>query len=226
MLLRIVSLTSIHYLLIMVEFVFALIFLFIVIAFYGESIPTGKRRAAGDVYFYVQTNGIHTEICVPSQTKYANWESFLPLDDYAEGTPHQFVSLGWGEKEFYLNTPEWGDLTLGTAFNAIVLPSPTAMHVTYQNEPTASATCQKIYVSAAEYKKLVGFIRKSFQKEGRVARIIPSKGYGMYDNFYEANASYHLFRTCNTWTNSALKTADVRTALLAIFPNGVMGHLK
>ena len=224
----ILSRTGLRYFAGSMELLAAFVFGFIVIAFYGEVIPTGMKRTAsdGELYFYVSSNGIHTEVCLPTRNYIQDWSEFIPTEDFGTRVAKDFVALGWGDKGFYMNTPEWSDMTVSTAFNAIALPTPTAMHVTYSSEPVESEFCRRVYVTQEEYSKMVKFIRMSFRIRNNQAHLIPGKGYGPQDNFYEANNRYHLFRTCNTWTNGVLKEANVRTALFAVFPNGVMGHLK
>ena len=56
--------------------------------------------------------------------------------------------------------------------------------------------------------------------------LIPNRGYWNNDNFYEAHGNYHLFNTCNAWTNEALQTIGVKTGWLALSSNGIMDHLK
>lgn len=204
----------------------ASVFAFIVIAFYGEVIPTGSLERDGDVYIYVRSNGIHTELCLPTEQAQIDWKAFVPVEDFGDSISRDFIVFGWGDKGFYMNTPTWEDLTAKTAVNAIALPTPTAMHVAYEQRPEEGKRCIKVPLSQEQYKKIVAYVRESFHVENKRVQLISGKGYGPNDNFYEARRSYHLFRTCNTWTNNALKEADVRTALLAVFPNGVMGHLR
>mgnify|MGYP000924339919 CR=1 FL=1 len=72
---------------------------------------------------------------------------------------------------------------------------------------------------------MIKYIKSSFKlKEGAI-EIIPNKGYSDHDNFYEAKNSYHMFRTCNIWTNEALKSAGVKTGVYALFPDGILKHL-
>lgn len=223
---RILSRTWLRYLGATSELIGAVIFAFLVVAFYGEALPTGDLKESGDVYFYVRSNGIHTDVCLPAENAYTNWHDFIPVRDFGSEVSKDFISMGWGDKGFFMNTPQWEDLTVSTAFSAIALPTPTAMHVTYEAEPEENARCVKVYVTRAEYEKMVHFIKHSFDTHEKKAELIPGKGYTDHDNFYESNRSYHLFRTCNTWTSSVLKAGDVKTAWLAVFPNGVMGHLK
>lgn len=218
--------TSVRYFCGALEFTMAFVFGFLIIAFYGEAIPTGEKQTAGTYYFYVRSNGIHTDLCLPVQNKVHDWTKLVPTSQFGAEVPKKFVSMGWGDKGFYMNTPTWKDLTVGTAFNAIAVPTPTAMHVTYCEEPKPSDECIKVYCSQENYAHLVQFVQKSFLLTRGHATLIKGKGYTVADNFYEAERNYHLMRTCNTWTNQALKSAHVRTGYFAVFPYGVMKHLR
>jgi len=204
----------------------ASVFAFLVIAFYGEVIPTGSLENEGDMHIYVRSNGIHTELVFPTESGPIDWKAFISTEDFGDSISQDYITFGWGDKGFYMNTPTWEDLTAKTAVSAIAIPTPTAMHVSYEPQPLENENCVKLNLTKEQYKRLVAYVRESFHVMDTRVVLIEGKGYGKNDNFYEARRSYHLFRTCNTWTNNALKEADVRTAVLAVFPNGVMGHLK
>ena len=226
MLWRIVSRTWLWYTGIIIEGLLAFLCFFITIVLYGQSIPVGEKRTTGDFYIYVKSNGVHTDVCLPTSNEVIDWTQFLPLKDFEDNIPSEFVTIGWGDKGFFLDTPEWKDLTINTAFNAVALPSAAAMHISYDKEPMENEYCTKVYLTKKQYQNLVFYVKVSFQLKNNKVDLIPDKGYGQNDNFYEAKNSYHLFRTCNTWTNDALKEANVRTSLFAVFPNGIMKHLK
>lgn len=141
--------------------------------------------------------------------------------DYPNQKEFEYINIGWGDKGFFLDTPQWSKLKVSTAINAAFLPSATAMHVTYSSKPIASRTCLAVYLSKKEYSKLTHFIQTTFQLIDNCPILIKGKGYSPADNFYEANGSYHMFQTCNSWTNSALKKANIPTSIYAFFPNGV-----
>ncbi|MDH5654622.1 MAG: DUF2459 domain-containing protein, partial [Spirochaetia bacterium] len=86
----------------------------------------------------------------------------------------------------------------------------------------------KISISLEQYRILVQYIQSSFQKDrnGKFIRIPCCTYDGLNDNFYEAEGSYHLFYTCNSWTNEALKKIGVRAALWAPFDRAILYHLK
>lgn len=226
MLWRILSKTGLIYCAGAFEAFSAAAFAFVLIAFYGEAIPTGDIPTDGDHYIYVRSNGIHTELILPTDNGTVDWTETIAPEDFGENISLDYVVFGWGDKGFYMNTPEWSDLTAKTATSALLVPSSTAMHVGFEPRPEENDDCVKIHVSKKQYRKIVEYIDNSFLHKDDKVLLIPGKGYGPNDNFYEANNSYHLFRTCNTWTSNALKEAGIRTSVLAVFPNGVMSHFR
>jgi hypothetical protein len=77
-----------------------------------------KQDCVTDREIYITTNGVHLDIVLPVE----NVEpEFLSRLEILPGT--KYVSFGWGDKEFYINTPQWKDLTLKTAFKALFLKS-------------------------------------------------------------------------------------------------------
>ena len=192
----------------------------------GTLIPTGEIFDEGDYTIYVISNGVHTDVCLPVKTESMDWETFVPLSDYPEVNNPKYVRIGWGDKGFFLDTPTWDDLTLKTALNAAVLPSGTAMHVEYEElEPTIGDRCRQLYIPKKNYADLVDYILSSFKTTNDKPILIPNSGYWENDNFYEAKGNYHLFNTCNTWTNEALQVAGIRTGAHVLFQDGILYHL-
>ena len=88
-----------------------------------------------------------------------------------------------------------------------------------------SKSCKKLQISSDNYKKLILFINESFQtKSGEFLKIETDAVYGKHDVFYEANGSYSLFYTCNSWANQALKAANQKAALWTISDSGIFRH--
>lgn len=226
MLWRILSKTSLIYCARAFEAFFAAIFTFVLIVFYGEAIPTGEIPNKGDIPIYVRSNGIHTELILPAVTKVMDWKEFIATEDFGDSISYEYLVMGWGDKGFFMNTPQWSDLTAKTTASALFLPTSTAMHVAYRDIPVENAECIKLMITQKQYSDICNFAKESFVKKDARAELIPNKGYGVSDNFYEAKNSYHLFRTCNSWTSNAMKRAGIRTSALAVFPNAVMSHFK
>jgi len=180
------------------------------------------------VEIFAKSNGVHTDIVMPAKSNEINWFEFLPASDF-ESVDERFayVSLGWGDKGFYLNTPEWKDLTVSTAVNAAFGLGETAMHVTYfYAAPKKTEKCKSVFISIKQYRVLISLIKSSFElKENkRIAIIHP--GYSNYDCFYEANGSYSMFKTCNVWTGNILKNTGVKIGIWTPFQGSIIHNFE
>lgn len=167
---------------------------------------------------YVGSNGIHLYYILTSAQAS---EVLDGLTEVPQTASH--VSFGWGDKEFYLETPTWDDLRIGVAMRALFTKSETAMHVTYYDANWPEWRAVKI--CDRQMNALAEFIRGAFElRQGKVQEL-DHTGYTADDHFFEANGSYSLFTTSNNWVNIGLKKADVKTAIWSPFPFGVMIHL-
>ena len=172
-----------------------------------------------DREIYLTSNGVHLDIVLPAENID---EQFLSQLDVSSAT--QFVSFGWGDKNFYLKTPEWSDLTFSVAFKALFLKSESAMHVTrYQRK---YSHWKRLELCPHQLDSLNSFIENSFKKTetGRIQKM-SCHGYSNNDSFYEAKGYFTLFKTCNVWTNNALKEIEVKTSVWSPFDFGVLYHL-
>ena len=134
-----------------------------------------------------------------------------------DATPYEafggrlYVAFGWGNRAFYLETPQWRDMKVATAFKAVAGLGDTVIHATFLPQPRATPNSVAIDVSADEYRALAASIVASLQTDspGR-AQVIVGRAYGDNDAFYAAHGSYSLFNTCNSWTNHRLKAAGLK----------------
>lgn len=183
-----------------------------------------------DMSIYIMTNGVHTDIVVPVKNSRMDWTryvSYAHTDDKDSSLP--FVGIGWGDKGFYLETPEWKDLKVSVAIKAMFHLGTAALHVTFYKQIRSGEDCKEIRISFEEYDRLVQFIADSFQKDANGNSIhIPSEndGYGTTDAFYEANGSYDIFNTCNTWANNALKACGQRACFWTATDRGIFYHYR
>ncbi len=180
-----------------------------------------------DITIYVVSNGKHTDFMLPSKNNVFNWINYLNSNNFKQPHNPQYLSIGWGDKGFFIDTPEWEDLTFKTFANALFWPSPTAMHTTYVYEkPAFNNNVSEIKISINQYELLVNYITDHFQQNKNIPIKINCKShYGTNDCFFEAHKSYHAFRTCNNWTNIGLKKMGVKTAVWAPLASNVMHHL-
>ncbi len=181
------------------------------------------------VAIYIITNGVHTDIVVPIRSPWIDWSRQVKFaHTQATDTAFQFLGMGWGDKGFYLETPTWADLKASVAFKAATGLSTTAIHATYYYNLKEDETCRKILISKEQYVRLIDYIIHSFQKnpDGEVINIKTNANYGKTDAFYEANGSYSLFHTCNTWANNALKACGQKACLWTPFDWGIFYHYR
>lgn len=192
------------------------------------SVNSEDENPKEDVAIYIKSNGAHTDIVVPIKTEYKDWSEKLKFENIpSKDSTMQFVGLGWGDKGFYLNTPEWSDLKFSTAFNAAFYLGNSAMHATFYKQIKENENCIKINISKEEYQKLIAYIEDSFQVDAEGNPIlINATTYGQNDSFYEAHRRYSFFYTCNTWANNALKNADQKAALWSPTDTGIFRHYR
>jgi uncharacterized protein (TIGR02117 family) len=176
----------------------------------------------------VMDNGVHTDLALPVKTSVIDWNQYLFLKDY-KGANAGFThfAFGWGNRKFYMETPEWRDLDLDVALSAAFGFGKSAMHVYYlRAAPKASKKNVVLKLSETQYRQLVTYILHTFQQENGSFLLIKGKGYTSTDNFYEANGSFSLLKTCNSWTNSGLKAAGIKTVFWAPLPHLMMRKLR
>jgi uncharacterized protein (TIGR02117 family) len=181
-----------------------------------------EPTAASDVAIYIKTNGVHTDIVLPVRTPTIDWSQEIKYThtQHADST-YPYLALGWGDKGFYLQTPQWSDLKFSVAFNAAFGLSTSAIHATFYSRLAENESCRKIYISSSQYARLAGFILSTFTK-GEGGHLQPINAhYGAADAFYEAEGHYNLFYTCNTWANSALKHCGQRCCLWTVLDKSI-----
>lgn len=175
------------------------------------------------IEIFILSNGVHTDIVVPIKNEIKDWSKEIRFHQTkSKDSLVHYLAFGWGDKGFYLNTPEWSDLKASTAFNAAFGLSSSAMHTTFYKKMNENASCKKIKISSQEYQKLITYISESFKLDSdQNVQWISGNSYGNRDAFYEANGSYNLFFTCNTWANNALKTANQKASLWTVTDTGI-----
>lgn len=178
------------------------------------------------IEIFILSNGVHTDIVVPIKNEFKDWSKEIRFyQTKSKDSLVNYLAFGWGDKGFYLNTPEWSDLKISTALNAAFGLSSSAMHTTFYKNMQENTSCKKIKISATEYQKLVTYISDSFEFDSsKRVQWISNYSYGNRDAFYEAKGSYNLFYTCNTWANNALKIANQKASLWTVTDTGIFCH--
>ena len=184
------------------------------------------READRGVTIFVNTNGVHTGIGMPLVNELMDWRPYVPAEHLRVPARGNYIIVGYGHRDFYLNTPSWAELSLATAFNAATGLGSTLVHVDHLQDPREGMEQKAITLTAEEYRRLVDYIRPRFQLDAQGRTIpVPGRGYNSNDAFYEANGGYSAIMTCNEWTGRALRAAGVRMGLWTPIEQSVMWRL-
>lgn len=196
--------------------------LYLISALLFSFLPThpARQECSPNFEIFIASNGVHLDIIIPVENIEPQFlQKLCPLPNT------QYIAFGWGDKSFYINTPEWSDLTFPVAFKALFLKSETAMHVTCL--PRRFPSWEKVPLCKNQLIKLNTYIFNTFQyDENENPKLIDYEGYNQYDAFYDAKGSFSLFKTCNVWVNTALKEIEVKTSVWSPFDFGVLFHIK
>lgn len=203
-------------------YVLLLPILYGIISFALMSIPINSEQelTPSNNYIYIKTNGVHLDLILPKDqisTSLLNGLHYKPAENY--------LAFGWGDENFYINTPTWNDLTASNAFQALFLESSTLMHVTRYTQPKSDWI--KIPVSTNQLQKINTYILNSFKTDGNQNKsLLKDKGYTPSDDFYKAQGSYSFYSTCNSWVNKGLKQSGLKACYWTPFDFGVLNQYK
>ena len=195
--------------------------LFALAGWIGSSIPRNGdwREPADGIEIMVGTNGVHTELVLPLVTPEKDWRADFPAADLRQpDADYTHVAISWGEREVFLKTPTWGDLSPITVLRIAGLGGEGLIHVSHYVRPAPADDNRPLTLSGDEYRRLVAAIERTLPKGERVRH----PGYGRQDVFYEAPGHYTARNTCNQWTSDRLAEAGVRTGWWTPFAGGVM----
>lgn len=196
-----------------VGYIVAIPVLYVLVALVLSYIPvnTGQPKEVYTKTVYIHSNGVHLDVALNLNDVSTELKEGLTYDIHA-----RYLSFGWGDENFYLHTPTWGDLTFSTAFKAVFLKSSTLVHFT--GYYTKGDDWVAVQVSAEQLAALNKYLNDSFTKTNEGAKIkLDNPGYGTNDFFYKANGYYTGLKTCNTWVNSAFKQCNMKACVWTPF---------
>jgi uncharacterized protein (TIGR02117 family) len=179
------------------------------------------------VDIFLVSNPVHSDIVLPIKTDTIDWSDTFPPDSFTGDTRFStHIAIGWGDKGFYIETPEWSDLKLSTAVKALFWTSPCGLHVSVNQGSFSKENSRSVRISNDQYQALVDYILASLKRdETGAAILIDDASYGHSDAFFEAHGNYHCLNTCNSWTGAAMRAAGIRTARLTPMPRTIFLYL-
>ncbi len=175
-----------------------------------------KKLSDTNEFIYLSSNGVHLSIVLSKKQVDGK---ILDGLNYSEND--RYFAFGWGDRDFYLHTPTWSDLTFSNAFKALFLKTPTLIHsIRYT---TMRRSWVEVKVTNEQLKIINQYIYESFYIDAQnKKKILNNKGYSYNDDFYEALGSYSCFKTSNSWVNSGLKESGVKACLWTPFDFGLL----
>jgi len=221
---------TLKYILFTIIGIVSFIIVYIGCAYFLSRIQVDEEGNTKDeVEIFIKTNGVHTDIVFPVRNSQINWNKEIKYSNTKSAdTTAQYLAMGWGDKGFYLETPTWADLKASVAFNAAFGLSSTAIHTTFHQKIVENDSCVRILISKEQYSRLIKYVKDSFKKDkdGHFINIKTNANYTNSDAFYEANGSYSMFHTCNTWANNGLKTCGQKACFWTPFDTGIFLKYK
>jgi uncharacterized protein (TIGR02117 family) len=193
-------------------------------AFGALLLVPGVEPPAQGITIYACDNGVHTDLVLPVAVAGVDWRSDFTSEAFRAPTGfYDHIGIGWGGRDFYLNTPTWADLDIATAAKSVFWDE-TVIRVDYRPQPQSGEACGSWVVDAAGYQRITDYVRDHLRlSQGRPVRAGP--GYGDRDAFFVANSSYTALETCNQWTGRALRLGGAPVAPWAPFSFLVLWYL-
>ncbi|MCA3388770.1 MAG: DUF2459 domain-containing protein [Roseomonas sp.] len=156
---------------------------------------------------WVVSNGWHSGIVLARADVP---ESVIP--EIADFPQARFFEFGWGDAEFYPAREAGAWLALRAAF-----PGPAVMHVAGLPDHPAriwpNVTILPFAVDADALRRLLDFLRRSFDRAGAGRAVVTARGIYPFSLFYPATGRFHVFNNCNTWTAQALTAMGLGASL-------------
>ena len=207
--------------------------LYLAAALILERVPVNGdfRAAAEGVPIGVYSNGVHAELLLPVSAAGLDWRETFRLDAFprldAAVAPPAVLGIGWGHRDFYLETPTWADVRPTTALKAVLGLGGSLVHVAYWPPLAEDDASAWIVVPVATYRRLAAYVGANLARDAAgQPRWIEGAAYGDNDAFFAAVGDYGPILTCNEWVGRGLAEAGVRTGLWTPFPGAILDHLR
>lgn len=181
------------------------------------------------------------ELVCPPQRSYqvvnhgAHLGLVVPADDLIRAVPGlalefdkaQRLELGWGDEAYYREPePGW---VLGLW--AVLWPTSSVLHVAGlagdPREHFPGFEIVELQVSEEGYRRLIAYLAEAFALAPGGDPVAVGPGQYGHSLFYRAHGTYHVLRTCNTWTAQAIAVSGLPvTHPFTIRAEAVMSQIR
>jgi uncharacterized protein (TIGR02117 family) len=185
-----------------------------------------KEKKARHTVFLMKS-GIHMDFLLPICNELKDWQEEFPISNTrSKDSTYKKIAIGWGSKDFYMNTPTWDDLTIKIFLISNFGLGSSAIHVKYYTDTfPKDSKIVSLKLSDNQYKKLVKYIENSLKRSGttKSSFILPKnpKVLSKNDAYYDAKQNYSLLFTCNSWINNGLKASGQKACLWTPYSQGI-----
>lgn len=201
-----------------------IVVLTLVLTLFGCATASDPPRGKGGDWrsFYVVNHGLHTGLVI------ARSDLLQVLPALAEAfSDGDFVEFGWGDEDFY-RAPQ---ATLSLALRALFGSTATVLHaVKIDGDPRrrfAASEVIEVRVTEDGYQRLLAFVAGTFTHSATGTLVVLGPGLYGESRFYQAEGSYSLFYTCNTWVAEALAASSCpMSPTVVITARNVMSQLR
>jgi uncharacterized protein (TIGR02117 family) len=172
--------------------------------------PRGAQSHADmstSVTVLIVSNGWHSKMVLPAPAVIAS--GLLP--EAADFPDAAFLEIGWGDRAYFPAREK----TLYMTLAAILWPTPSVLHVeanTQMPQPNyPNSEVIELRLTPGEFANLITALDGEFERENkaRAGPFLPGLSRDENSNFYKANRSFYMLRTCNNWMARMLYEAGL-----------------
>lgn len=179
-------------------------------------VPAPDSTAASPVTVYLVRHDWHSDLIIPVA---AIPPGLWP--ERADFTGDDYLVVGWGDRDYY-RTPEPG---LWMTLKAALLPTDSVLRIAGFQGPVGDhyprPMIAGLELSRPAFDHLCRYIHDAFERDSDRVRPIPGGDHAAA-NFYPGRQSFHLLRTCNVWTASALRRAGFPVNRFSSLSSGLL----
>lgn len=189
--------------------------------------PGDKGEAGGEVTVGVMSNGYHASLVLPVVAAGVDWRGVFDPSEAAEPQHGAgWIALGWGDRDFYMQTRTLADVRPGTLVQALLGLGDTTVQATWIGEASRLPGVRMVRVSRDRYQRMSAVVRARLTLNGQgQAQVHAGKGYGANDAFYAAQGRYSPWRTCNEWVADVLRAGGIAVPVWTPLPQSLMWSL-